>query len=523
MPESLKLKQIFVGNVDAKHELVGETIEEKNNFLSSFLMPDNFTAEDYLLRNKYFVTGLKGTGKTALLRYLSLKLEQPNSYTSFVLFKTDFSEEDRKELHKTGKSTIADTEKDVTDEDDYTNTWLWFFYKHILDVVESKKIRVFSENEDFVNFKICLTSFQEKLDEGAIKRVFPKLKKGSFEFKLGSKENYGKGTVEFEWIDSEKKLVRFSALVTKTSHYFKRLVRSNFGDCLTIFIDELELSYGKSKQFNRDIRLIRDLISAIYQINTVMAKSSIKIKLIAAIRSEVLSSTVSAGKEINKIVADFGTPINWHQSGGDIKSHPLFKILYKRILTSEIAHGLTEQQDYNSLWERYFPPQIQNRNAHDYILSLTWYRPRDIIRLLSIGQKFFPNENSFTHQVFDAIKKEYSSDCWIEQAEELKSKFSSVQIDGIRLILTGITSPFNFTEIKRIADEKKELYNEVDELLKTHKLASILNILFQIGIIGNSYPKYRFAFRGDQDLLIDKPMKVHDALYNYLAVEKKEN
>ena len=520
MTDILKLNQIFIGSVDAKHELLTETPEEKNQFLNSFLIPDNFNIEDYTKRNRYFVTGLKGTGKTAFLRYLSLKIEGKNSHTHFVLFKTDFKEEDRKELHKTGKSTIADTDKDASDDDDYTNTWLWFLYKQILHKIESKHIRILSEDENFQKFRTCLTSFEEKVDEGVVKKVFPKLKNGTFEFKLGTENNYGKGTVDFEWIDKEQKIVKFSSLITKTNELFKKLKKSNFPeDSLTFFVDELELSFGKSKQYNRDIRLIRDLIIAIYEINLTAKKNGINLKIIGALRSEVLSVAAAAGKEINKVVSDFGMPINWHQSGGDTRKHPLLKIIYRRIITSETIKGLTDDHDFDSIWSKYFPPHIQGKPPHDYILHSTWYRPRDIIRLLSLGQKLFPNELGFTQQVFDAIKKEYSADCWIEHAEELKTKFTSIQIDGIRLLLTGMKSPFTFLEISEYSERRKEMYNEVEELLKVNKMASILNTLFQIGIIGNAFPKFRFAFRGDQDLLIDKSIKVHDALHNFLAIE----
>ncbi len=520
MTTVLKLNQIFIGSVDAKHELLTETIEEKNQFLTSFLTPDNFNIEDYTKKNKYFVTGLKGTGKTAFLRYLSLKMENKNSQTHFILFKTDFKEEDRKELHKTGKSTIADIDKDSSDDDDYTNTWLWFLYKQILYKIENTKVRIVAEDENFQKFKTCLTSFEEKVDDGSIKKVFPKLKNGSFEIKLGFKNTYGKGHVDFEWVDKEQKIVKFSSLVSITKELFKKLKKSNFPeDTLTFFVDELELSFGKSKQYNRDVRLIRDLIIAIYEINLTAKKNGISLKIIGALRSEVLSVAAATGKEINKIVTDFGMPINWHQSGGDIKKHPLLKIIYRRIITSETTNGLTEDHEYEAIWSKYFPAHIQGKPPHDYILHATWYRPRDIIRLLSLGQKMFPNELGFTQQLFDGIKKEYSADCWAEHAEELKAKFTSTQIDGIRLMLTGIKSPFTFNQVNEYAEHRKELYNEVDDLLKNHKMASILNILFQIGIIGNAYPKFRFAFRGDQDLLIDKSIKIHDALYNFLAIE----
>lgn len=523
MAQNLPLHKIFVGSIDAKNELLTESIEEKSTFLSTFLMPENLIIEDFLNRKKYFIVGLKGTGKTALLRYISLKIEEKSGCTAFVLFKSDFKEDDKKEIAKAGRNILTETDANVLDEDDYTNVWLWFFHKQILEQIEKKNCRIFAENEDFQKYKACLTSFEEIPEEGTVKRLFPKLKKGNLEIKLGTTANYGKASVDVEWIDAEKKQVKFSSLVNRTHEFFKRLVRSNFpNDNLTIFIDELELSYGKSKQYQRDIKLIRDLICATYELNAVATKNNVNLKLIAAVRSEVLSAASSTGKEINKFISDFGTIVNWHQSGGDLKSHPLFKIIYKRILAAEVQNGLNEDQDFDSIWKRYFTNTVNSHTIFEYILHSTWYRPRDIIRLLSLGQKLFPNENMFSHQIFDAIRKEYSTQCWTEHAEELKAKYNSTQLDGIRLLLMGMKSPFNYNEISIEADKKKQLYDEVEELLRNQKLASILNVLFQIGIIGNAYPKVRFAFRGDQDLLIDKPIRIHEALFNFLATERHE-
>jgi hypothetical protein len=523
MSNQITLHDLFIGSIDAKNELIAETPEEKEKFLASFLIPENIVISDFLSGKIFYATGLKGTGKTALLRYLSLKTEEEGGHTSFTLFKSDFKEEDKKEIAKTGRGILTDTEIDSTEEDDYTYVWLWYFHKQILENIENKNVRLFAENIDFINYKTCLTSFEELPEQGTVKRLFPKLKKGNFELKIGTQNTYGKATVEFDFVDADKTQVKFSSLVTKTHELFKKLVHSNFPkDSLTIFVDELELAYGKSKQYNRDIKLIRDLICATYEINSVAIKNKINLKIISAIRSEVLSSAASTGKEINKFILDFGAIVNWHQSGGDIKHHPIFKIIYKRLLTSELNKGLNIEQDFDSLWGRYFPPQVQGRQTFDYILHYSWFRPRDVIRLLSLGQKLYPAETTFSHQVFDAIKKEYSAQCWTEHAEELKSKFNSGQIDGIRLLLMGIKSPFTFQEISLEGERKKNLYNEVDELLKIHKIASIFNVLFQVGIIGNAYPKVRFAFRGDQDLLIDKPIKIHDALYNFLAIEKSE-
>ncbi|OAV66457.1 hypothetical protein Barb6_02595 [Bacteroidales bacterium Barb6] len=53
--------------------------------------------------------------------------------------------------------------------------------------------------------------------------------------------------------------------------------------------------------------------------------------------------------------------------------------------------------------EKYFTSSYQNKPIQEYILHQTWYRPRDIVKMLSIAQQQFPDETTFSHSVFDAM------------------------------------------------------------------------------------------------------------------------
>ena len=72
--------------------------------------------------------------------------------------------------------------------------------------------------------------------------------------------------------------------------------------------------------------------------------------------------------------------------GGNIRNHPLLKMLEKRIHYSEKLAGLQESTD---IWNTYFVPTIGESKLpiENYLLDQTWYKPRDIIRLFSIIQK----------------------------------------------------------------------------------------------------------------------------------------
>jgi len=58
----IKLKDLYLGNIDAKNELLKNTDFEKEQFMKNFVMPPNLIIDKFINKNKYFVIGLKGTG-----------------------------------------------------------------------------------------------------------------------------------------------------------------------------------------------------------------------------------------------------------------------------------------------------------------------------------------------------------------------------------------------------------------------------------------------------------------------------
>jgi len=524
MLKTLQLKDLFVGKTDAKNELNENTEEERNRFIDSFLLPENINIDDFINGKRYFITGLKGTGKTALLRYLALEVERGlNSKTSFILFKTEFTDEDKTAFARAANAfmTLKNEISEADFDEDYVNVWQWFIHRHIVRVAKQNEGIFFERNHDWEKYSKCVSAPKLGNEESGITRLLPKLKKGNVEIEGDIEFLKGKLGFEFEWENEASKLVKFSSIVRQANELFKKLTPSS--QRLYIILDELELTLGKIKQYQKDVRLIRDLIVAINNVNTLSRQFSFPIFLITAIRSEVLTSVESAGKEINKPILDFGINLKWQQSGGNIKSHPLIKIINRKIQAAEKSLGWEIISDDEGIWQKYFPSHINNKIAQEYILHRTWYRPRDIVRILNIAQQQFPNETTFSHQVFDAITKEYSTQSWVEHAEELRTTYTEKEIDGIKKLLTSLTCPFNMAEFIKHCDQKRSVYSDVDSLLEQHKPGDILSLLYRVGLIGNTGQNVRYSFRGDDELVIENSMKVHDPLWNYLSIQSRSN
>lgn len=512
---SLTLKDIPFGSTDAKNEVLSGTPEEVARFLSSYVTPPALRVDRFLKRQKYYVSGLKGTGKTALLRYISLMLEnEGNSSSSFVLFKSEVDEDLKKDFAKAARVQVVEENSDLLEGDDFEAVWRWFIYRKIASAILENVANPFQENANIGKFVALVNS--ETLPQGkkiSLMRLVPTIRKGNIEISHSPKLG-----LDFDWDDNGRAKVNFNDLVRRADDAFKEL-DPGF-ERLNIFFDELELNYATSKQYQRDSRLVRDLIVSIEKINAIAIKKSFPLCLYAAIRSEVLTSVTSLGKEINKPIADFGVSIVWNRPGLSAEQQPLLSIIERRINNARIEHQMAELNP-GDIWVKYFPQIIHKKNPQIYILHNSWYRPRDIVRLLITVQDQYPDEQTFGVQGLEAVRKTYSTSSWVELTEELKVKYKPEEIDGIKYLFYGFRQISSFEELAERAEKIKKDHGEVKSLLERIPLKDVLKDLYRIGVIGNIDKigdRMRFSFRGDDEILFEDNIFVHNALRAHLSI-----
>ncbi|MDC8748507.1 hypothetical protein NY751_21110 [Xanthomonas campestris] len=507
----MKLRDFDLGTTDAKNSLLNNTEGEAEMFLASFVEPENLQLDKFFDGRKYYVTGLKGIGKTALLRYIAKKLESESSQSVFVLFKSDIDESVRKNFAAASRVHVVEENSRHSESNDYESAWRWLIYKKIVQAIDNNIAEPFQRTPILEEFIALLKSEKEDSRTG-IKRIIPSVKKGQIEISKSPKFS-----LDLEWDGSGSAKLKFLQLVEKADEIFKNLPSSS--SRLNIFFDELEVTYSSTRQHERDAGLIRDLIVSIEKINATAKGLGYQIFLYAAIRSEVLKSVKTIGKEINKPIADFGTEISWNQSKEDL-DHPLLKIIEKRINASLEAHGEAALPT-DKLWEKYFPQKIDDTDPKVHILHSSWYRPRDIFRIILLAQDQYPNAEAFDRSVLKAIRKQYATASWTELTEELTATYKDQELEGLRHLLFGFNQIFAFAELDEISKQRSEEYPGVRKLLEAHELRKIVGDLYRIGVLGNfnsGSKKFRFSFRGDADVIFGEKLYIHNALRSLLSV-----
>lgn len=510
-----KLKDIYLGSIDAKNELLNNSPEERKQFVDAFVPPPNLVIEKYLSKALYYILGLKGTGKTALLRYVAIKLEEEDSvFSSFVLFKSEIDEDSRKSFSKASRASLTETNTDELDGDEYEAVWRWLVYRKLLVDIDLNSLDVIQKTSAYEKFRSIVKSSAAEDERGGIMKLIPNIRKGNIEISKDPKL-----ALDFDWDQSGKAKINFNRLVKEADEAFKDLIPD--GGRINIFFDELELNYFNAKQYNRDARLIRDLIVSVEKINALCKAQGINICLYCAIRSEVQNAVASLGKEINKPLTDFGSEIQWHRTDKEEKNQPLLYVIDRRL-----SQAMPEQEEGGdsskvaTVWTHFFPKLIKNRTPQEYILHNSWYRPRDVVRLLKSAQDQYPDEGTFSYSVLNAVRKKYSSASWVEVTEELKANYKADEIEAIKRLLYGFKKIFSLSELKERIENISSLYVEIPKLLQNHKPEKILSDLYRAGVLGNiaSDGKYRFSFRGDDEILLEHRCVVHTALHAHLSV-----
>lgn len=511
--ERMPLNKIVFGKTDAFNEL--NTFGQKF-FVDSFVSNPKYHVEDFISGSRFFICGKKGTGKSALLKYLECHFSDDRKNLVFpIRFKSEIEQIDKNDFEEIAFKPLLESELDastIMPQTSYVLGWKTFLINQIITRASAGEYHVFRETENYQLITSLLKCIYGENNEPSI--VMPKIKKGNIELTAAFAEKLSASLkLELEF-DSRKKRINYAKLSRKIYQLFAQL--EFWVSPVYVLMDELELSVRNKYQFNKDVDLVRDLIIAIDDMNAVCANNGMDIHIIAAIRSEVLRNVRSAGYELTKSIEDRGIEINWFQRGGDYTDNPLLTIVKSKIHASEQMFGfpLTD-----NIWETYFCKEINGEETRKYILNNSLYRPRDIIRMMSSINNQIDTTEKFTQEVFDKAQQEYSELMWIEIKDELRLSFSEDEVDCIFALLNRIRIPFSYDDLSKRIAQLGKFDPRIPTLLNSARLTEVLNKLYELGVIGNTRRPMNFIFLGRVRLDLLGKMVIHTPLRNYFSVQ----
>lgn len=519
----LTIKNIYAGKPDAKDEIDFGGLEE---FIKTYVVAEHFNIESLISGTNCFITGFKGTGKTALLFYLDNRFKEIDESTcsSFIFFKEEFTDTKRSELESIAKrilSSISVEKNALVDNQEFEYIWRWLLFKRIVSDNEEYNRGLFVDDENWKKFENIIGKI--KSPNNRRKFTIPQKIKMAVPYVEPSTQSVITPEVEVDLQNtSDDKYLKFMEVIDEAERLLLNTTRTDIP--YYIFVDELEAYYGDISVFKRDLCLIRDLIFTVKRFNSNFSAINMRCtKIICSVRSEILTaiSRFVVTKELNKVTAGFAVPLMWNYSNTSSYMHPIIQILLKRIAVCE-GEGCVNP-DYKKVYERWLPENIHGIEPANYILNNSWCKPRDIVRLITTVQNsIYNNSKAFTQSVFDSVVKTYSEDSLTEIKEELRALYDTDQIDMIISCFMGYKTTFSVSQIKQRI--KKYFQGSI---LETH-FAQVIDDLYRLGFLGNFLPvskTYRWQHKGDGRVILTEEwrMVVHYALHGALSLGGQQN
>jgi len=475
---------LYLGDVEGSEEFNSKASIDNLYFMGV----STSDIENLMSGRKRYIHGYKGTGKTSLIKLLETRCKDEHiSYFSISYRKI---REDAEVVHEFRERfrLFRDT---FTEEEDRDTTTLTFWKWYLLSLIARQFLG--EEPDDLIQ------STRQKFFR-AIASVLDMLvvifdPNGNVIF--GLKTDKALSTDE-------------NASISEAAQSIRRLakkIHDRLDSKVIIFIDELELTRARST-YDVDRTMIKNLVIATKHINEI----SKNLHIVLAVRDEVVYDL--RGDEINKLLDGFGVSLTWWTNTRVTLDHHLWRLMFKKIRFSmKINNDNPDILTDAELWQRWFPFSFGNKESWKVFFELTWARPRDFVRLLSLMRDQCRDAKCFSNLAYDLALRSYSQSALSEISEEISTLFDDETMRKVQKIIQSLG--VNFTPSQFIECERK---------VGISTPSIILDEMYRVGFIGNhyreeSFPRWLFFYRNNKIPDMNRPFEVHKALHYALGIK----
>lgn len=361
---------------------------------------------------KSIIVGRKGSGKSAIYRYLSNPSE--DKLTTALLFR-DYPWK----IHDRFKNEV------VTERESYVNSWLFLIYIEFIKLIVSDiNSYGWKDRKQIKRLKKWLIMNWGSYDFNYKETMNPKSTKISYIFspsilgnslgsivpKDNSSDNLGQSLSEFN-----KKLEKIVFTLLKPDKIYYLL------------FDELDLGYDPTDK-NYISRIIGLLISDYYISSKFQQNNKINVGVSVFLRSDIYDIVEFQDK--NKITDNFVEFLKWNAENENTN------LSLKEIVSKRIQQNTNSQTDeFQANWNLIFEPSNigSNQLKWNFITERTFLRPRDLIKFLNLSLEEakkrieFETREAYKDKIINKdihnIRKDYSDYLYSELKDEVNAKY----------------------------------------------------------------------------------------------------
>lgn len=225
---------------------------------------------------------------------------------------------------------------------------------------------------------------------------------------------------------------------------------------------------------------------------------------ICNLRPEIRTKLNEIDPEISKIMDGNDVFLSWDDQS-------LFEIL-----TQKIVCGAPPGVEIDA--DTFLPSTItfgdRSQDFMAFLLSNSWYKPRDLVRFLKAYAKVNPHDVRITEEGTKGCLNEYARVSAVELFEQISVHYSADVIEGLR---AGIRRR-RYTNAAALSESLKPHVDVAP--------GKLVEQLYTVGIIGNvasvnGRPRYFWSFRQEEHLDYEMEVTVHPGLYNFFNVRHR--
>lgn len=468
-------------------------------FVNSFVQPDGFSLESLSNRSNFIIVGRKGTGKSSCCLKIAHEGKKIGKSSTFYCFSEDFGRTDIRDAVVTQALNLDDLSTgklfdSVKDFYDFKELWIRRVLHSISSDLQSSGIK-----STFVNFSQSSELSDKSIAQGVGRGLM-----------LSSPPDLG-----IPWLKdllASQKNSKSIPLRDFNAASLRLLSENHRGYRHMFFFDELNISQvdTKSDQYDVLLALVRDIIRATAFLNDYFVACQMDVSVICCLRPEVRNRLVERDPELSKTIDSNSVDLSWpYRNDYD---NPLIGLLKGKIR----AAGANEDEldlivpkfckDMDGPGDIEFPM---------FFLNLTWYRPRDVIRIL----KAYQATNGSRRTLFE---KDYDIDRFLREYSRVSKTdcFAELEVKYTPALLNHAVSKIRWARYHKGYEDLKE---HLDVLQNRLDVDDFINDLFEAGVIANhnkegeSYQIYS-AVRGDARLNKSIRVLVHRGLWRALQL-----
>lgn len=487
--DRMKLKNIFVGDPDGLLEA------RQDKFANYFYNKNKKYEELKENKNKFIVTGRKGTGKTLLAKYYEKQVQNEGIVSEYI----DKEKVLFCQLQSIGNGEIPARER---------GTFITYaILNEIAKLICKNKGNILKKVTIFRRFHVrrMIRELQNRIDKDSLLNF----EKSSYNNSISSTLE---GKLKAKATDSEVKSAiseNVEETYMKSPYYrnveeMKKEIFALLNYCpITIIIDDLDEYDEKVKINNNFAKFLSKFIEITYKLNIEIQEISNVSKIILLFRSDLFGFLHNQSTNLNKYVVNSQVILNWlkNSNTSQPEQHILMDMIFNKMRNS--CPDLAQKSNLE-LFTQLFPKKIKGKEPLKYLLNFSHGRPRDIVNLLNKIISKYPEEQCFTNEMFIDVEQEYSKNFCNELRNEMSLYYDSEYI----------TSCFDVLKLIRKNNFKKEdaaaiISNCKNQLPGITNVEDVLTTLFKYGIIGNMKKigendiKYYFGYREDGSDIIN--------------------